>query len=622
MEQETAPRQRERRARPPIPPYTFPPAATLSDVLDARARSTPHRPAFRFLPDGTSDRVGTWTYAELKRHADAVAARLRAGGHGGGRVVLAGRPGLPFVAGLLGVFQAGATAVPAFPPTNRRAVTRLRAILADCGPGAILADSRHERRFAGTTVGGQGLPPLIPLDDLPPAPAATASPDPVRPADTALIQYSSGSTGDPKGVELTHAHLMSNCRSLERHIGVEDDRVGLTWLPPYHDMGLIGTIMLALHGGWPLLMMTPEHFVQQPARWLRAITEHRVTITVAPNFAFQLCADTVDDEDLAGVDLSSLRQVFCGSEPIALDTLDAFRKRYVSLGYREKTLIPCYGLAEATLLVTAKEPGTDLRVEWVDREALSRGRAVTRDAPPREAAPHPEGDAVPVVGCGAPAEGHELLVVDPDSGRTRADGVVGEIWVHGPHVAVGYHGRPGPTAAVFGATPADRAERHGGPSRTYLRTGDLGYLRDGELFVTGRISGLLVVAGRNLYPQDVERTVDRADPSVHRSVVFAVPGTPEEQVVVVAEVRDRRPTRAELDALRGRLLAAVAAEHGVRPAGVHLVRIGTIPLTTSGKIRRAAARSAYPEHTLGSVLVASDAVPSDASGDGEPHHDH
>ncbi|WP_460061095.1 fatty acyl-AMP ligase [Streptomyces sp. YKOK-I1] len=602
MKQETVPR----------------PDATLTDVLAARARSTPHRPAFRFLAEGTSDRVETWTYADLRRQADAVAARLRAAGHDGGRVVLAGRPGLPFVAGLLGVLQAGATVVPASPPTNRRAVTRLRSILADCAPGAILADSRHERRFAGVTVGGDMPPPVIPLDDLPPAQGTTASDDPVRPAGTALIQYSSGSTGDPKGVELTHANLMSNCRSLGGHIGVEDDRVGLTWLPPYHDMGLIGTIMLALHGGWPLLMMTPEHFVQQPARWLRAITEHRVTITVAPNFAFQLCADTVDDEDLAGVDLSSLRQVFCGSEPIALDTLDAFRKRFAPLGYRERTLIPCYGLAEATLLVTAKAPGTDLSVEWVDREALSRGRAVTRDPRACGAEGNAEGDTVPVVGCGAPAEGHELLVVDPDSGQVPADGTVGEIWVHGPHVAVGYHGRPGPTTRVFGATPADRADRHGDTARTYLRTGDLGYLRDGELFVTGRISGLLVVAGRNLYPQDIERTVDRADPCVHRSVVFAVRGTSEEQVVVVAEVRDSRLPRAELDALHGRLLAAVAAEHGVRPAGVHLVRIGTIPLTTSGKIRRAEARAAYPERTLGSVLVPTD----DASGDGEPHHDH
>lgn len=621
MEQGTAPRQRER-TRSRISPYLSRPDATLTGVLGVRARLTPHRPAFRFLADGTSDRVETWTYAELKRHADAVTARLRAGGHRGGRVVLAGRPGLPFVAGLLGVLQAGATAVPAFPPTNRRAVTRLRSILADCVPGAILADSRHERRFAGVTDAGEALPPLIPLDDAPSSqgadlPGPTAPHDPVRPTDTALIQYSSGSTGDPKGVELTHANLMSNCHSIGRHIGAEDDRVGLTWLPPYHDMGLIGTIMLALHGGWPLLMMTPEHFVQQPARWLRAITDHRVTITVAPNFAFQLCADTVDDEDLAGVDLSSLRQVFCGSEPVALDTLDAFRKRFAPLGYQEETLIPCYGLAEATLLVTAKAPGTALGVEWVDREALSRGRAVTRDELPREREGNPSGDAVPIVGCGVPAEGHDLLVVDPESGRVLADGTVGEIWVHGPHVAVGYHGRPGPTATVFGATPADRAGRHSGPDKTYLRTGDLGYLRDGELFVTGRISGLLVVAGRNLYPQDIERTVDRADPSVHRSVVFAVRGTSEEHVVVVAEVRDSRRTRAELDSLHGRLLAAVAAEHGVRPAGVHLVRIGTIPLTTSGKIRRGAARSAYPERTLGSVLV-----PSDTCADGEPRHGH
>ncbi|MEW2116169.1 fatty acyl-AMP ligase [Streptomyces sp. NPDC005474] len=565
-----------------------------------RAQFTPHRTAFRFLTDGTSNSIESWTYRDLKRHSDAVAARLRSGGHRGDRVVLAGRPGLRFVAGLMGILDAGATAVPASPPTNRRAVTRLRSILTDCEPGAILADSRHERRFAEMAAGGNTMPRLIPLDDESVSEAAdshasTAPDDPVRSTDTALIQYSSGSTGDPKGVELTHANLMSNCHAIGRHIGDEDDRVGLTWLPPYHDMGLIGTIMLALHGGWPLLMMTPEHFVQQPARWLQAISEHRVTITVAPNFAFQLCADTVEEEDLAGVDLSSLRHVFCGSEPIVLDTLNAFRERFAPWGYREKTLILCYGLAEATLLVTAKAPGSSLSIGWVDRAELSRGSVVSG-----------ADDAVPMVGCGSPAEGNEVVVVDPDSGRVLADGKVGEIWVRGPGVAAGYHRQPELTGSTFGATPADRT----GPPRKYLRTGDLGCIRDGELFVTGRISGLLVVAGRNLYPQDLERTVDRAHPSVYRSVVFAVRDTSEEQVMVVAEVRAVSRTRAELDSLRGTLLAAVAAEHGVRPAGVHLVRVGTIPMTTSGKIRRAAARAAYAEQTLGSALV-----PSDLSGE-------
>jgi acyl-CoA synthetase (AMP-forming)/AMP-acid ligase II len=575
------------------------PDATFAGILRNRARLTPDRTAFRFLADGTSDCIESWTYRDLERHSNAVAARLRAGGHSGARVVLAGTPGLRYVAGLMGIFEAGATAVPAFPPTNRRAAARLRSILTDCAPGAILAEARHEGRFDGELAGGRPMPRLIPLDGRTGLLEDTAvAAGPVRPAGPALIQYSSGSTGDPKGVELTHANLLSNCRAIGGHIGVDDERTGLTWLPPYHDMGLIGTIMLALHGGWPLLLMTPEHFVQQPVRWLRAIGEHRVTITVAPNFAFQLCADTVDDEELALLDLSSLRQVFCGSEPIAFDTLNAFRERFAPRGYRETTLIPCYGLAEATLMVTAKTPGAAVSAERLDREKLSRGRAVVRA----------DGDAVYVVGCGGPAEGHHLLVVQPDSGRVLADGEVGEIWVHGPGVAAGYHRRPESTGRTFGATPHGRA----GPRR-YLRTGDLGYLRDGELFVTGRISGLIVVAGRNLYPQDIERTVDRAHPSVHRSVVFGVRGGPDEDVMVVAEVRAGRQTRAELDALRGRLLAAVAAEHGVRPAGAHFVRVGTIPTTTSGKLRRDAARTAYLRRALGNPLTPCDLSGEDTS---------
>lgn len=547
-------------------------AESLPGLLKDRAALTPDRIAFRFLADGTRDQEVAWTYRELQEHANAVAGRLLAEGQSGGRVVLALAPGLPYVAGLLGILQIGATVVPAFPPTNRRTADRLQSIVGDCSPGAILADARRADRMARFAAESPTLRWLY-ADD------RVAEDAPLRVADPALLQYTSGSTGDPKGIALTHANLIGNCRVLSRHIGHEDDRVGLSWLPPYHDMGLIGTIMLALYGGWPLVMMSPEHFVQRPYRWLRAITDYRVTITVGPNFAFDHCAANLTDDEVNSVDLSSLRQVFCGSEPIFASTLDGFRDRFASRGYRETSLIPCYGLAEATLFVTGKPPGRPISVERVDRAALAQGDAVVWDAAD-------DGEPVNVVGCGTVADGHELRVVDPASLRPLPEGRVGEVWVRGPNVAAGYHDRTSETERVFFARPAGLADE-------YLRTGDLGYLRGGELFVTGRIDDVIVIAGRNLYPQDVERTVNHVHPLVHRSAAFPVDRDAGDAVVVAVELRSGLGDPAARDEVRVRVLAAVAAEHGIRPADVDFVRAGTIPTTTSGKIRRSAARDSY-----------------------------
>ncbi|WP_255116072.1 fatty acyl-AMP ligase [Streptomyces sudanensis] len=401
-----------------------------------------------------------------------------------------------------------------------------------------------------------------------------------------MLQYTSGSTGDPKGIVLEHEHLLSNCRVLEKHMGYEEDRVGCSWLPPYHDMGLMGTIMLAVHGGWPLVTMSPLHFVQDPYRWLKAISDHRVTITVGPNFAFDLCATTVGDEELAALDLSTLRQVFCGSEPVSRATLDRFRDRFgPACGFDPSSVIPCYGLAEATLFVSGKPLGVPgVPAVRLDREALERGEV-------RRTGARDTGAAVDVVSCGTVAHGHDVLVVDPDSRRPVPPGRVGELWVAGPNVAAGYHDRPDLTAAAFRARPEGAAD---GPE--YLRTGDLGFLLDGELFVTGRLKDLIVISGRNLHPQDIEESVTRVDPAMRRAAAFSVRAADrdEEEVVVVAEYRGTpREFAARESGLRERVTEAVTADHGVRPAAVHFGPPGTVLTTTSGKVRRAATRAAY-----------------------------
>jgi acyl-CoA synthetase (AMP-forming)/AMP-acid ligase II len=567
--------------------------ASLVHILDQRARNTPDRLAFRFLADGTSDHLIDWTYADLAARAEAVAARLRALGIDGGRVVLALDPGLDYVAALFGIMRAGCTAVPCFPPFGRRAVARFLSIVADCAPSAVLTDAR----FADQVDDFHRMLPasadqtqwVFPDEEFFLArPETRVSPHVVDPA---LLQYTSGSTGDPKGIVLDHEHLLSNCRVLEKHMGYEEDRVGCSWLPPYHDMGLMGTIMLAVHGGWPLVMMSPLHFVQDPYRWLKAITDHRVTITVGPNFAFDLCASTIGDEELATLDLSTLRQVFCGSEPVSSGTLDRFQKRFgPACGFDLSSVIPCYGLAEATLFVSGKPlsaPG--IPAVRLDKEALERGEV-------RRTGSRDTGTAVDIVSCGLIADGHDVMVVDPDSRRPVPPGRVGELWVTGPNVATGYHGRPDLTAATFRAHPEGVTGRPG-----YLRTGDLGFLLDGELFVTGRLKDLIVISGRNLHPQDIEESVMGAHPVIRKTAAFSVRDTArdEEAVVVVAEYRGTaKEFAAHESELRERVTEAVTADHGVRPAEVYFGPPGTVAMTTSGKVRRAATRTAYLSGSL------------------------
>jgi acyl-CoA synthetase (AMP-forming)/AMP-acid ligase II len=588
----------------------------LPDILRLRSQEQGDALAFRFLADGTRDQSIDWTYHDLAEHAGIVAAGLE--GTGGRRVVLAVDPGLHYVAALFGILGAGATAVPSFPPVGRRATDRFLSIIADCSPDVVIV-SGWLAAEADELV--RRLPPAaravrwLFVDDGFFHGKSGPGAFPVRHSEPALLQYTSGSTGDPKGIVLTHENLVSNCRVLHHSMGADSGRTGLSWLPPYHDMGLMGTIMLALHGGWPLVMMSPVHFVQQPVRWLRAVTEHEVTISVAPNFAFDMCVDSIADEDLAGLDLSTLRQLYCGAEPVLRSTLARFRERFAACGYRESALIPCYGMAEATLFVSGKPDGTMMRSAWVGKAALERGAAEVTE-------PGADG-ATEVVSCGAVALGHEVLIADPETLRPLPEGGVGEIWVRGPNVAEGYFGKPEATAETFEARPLRGAPTDAGGDTgddadggAYLRTGDAGVLLDGELYVTGRLKDVVIIAGRNLYPQDIEVSALTAHDGLRKAAAFSVrPEGREEELVVVGEFRRAgRRSAADLAAVREAVVAAVTADHAVRPARVHLGPPGTVPTTTSGKVRRNATREAYERGALKELAPAKDGPPAGAEG--------
>jgi acyl-CoA synthetase (AMP-forming)/AMP-acid ligase II len=327
------------------------------------------------------------------------------------------------------------------------------------------------------------------------------------------------------------------------------------------------------------------HFVQQPYRWLKAITDYGVTISVAPNFALDMCVDTVTDEEIQSLDLSALRQLYCGAEPVRKATLDRFSGRFAACGYRESAVIPCYGMAEATLFVSGKPDGTRPRSMRVDKAGLELGAV--------RAATARDGSAAEVMSCGRVAQGHEVVIVDPHTRAEAGPGAVGEIWVTGPSVAAGYAGRPD-LAGTFTATV------RGAGDTAYLRTGDLGYLHEGELYVTGRIKDVIIVAGRNLYPQDIEDTVLRSHGGLRKAAAFSVqPRSGEERLVVVAEVRRAGGwNESALSEVKEAVIAAVTAEHSVGLDDLYVGPPGTVSTTTSGKVRRAATRQGYERGSL------------------------
>lgn len=548
---------------------------TIVDIVAARAKS--ESLAYVFLADGTPTSELRWSFADTANRARVYAAHLRDRGVGAGhRVVLAINPSLDYIAALYGIMWLGAIPVPCFPPLRTKELDRFGAITVDCAPTAIVIDEMYRERLEALRrrFESVGLEPAVVYAEQVANAGDDAEPVPTGARDIALIQYTSGSTGSPKGVCLTHANLVSNCEALGRNMGHDPDRVGFSWLPPYHDMGLMGTILVSMFQGVPLVTMSPLHFVQSPRRWLEAITHYKVTIAVGPNFSLDMCSDVLAGGDNTDLDLSTLERLYCGAEPISVDTLTRFEQATAPLGFNLDALVPCYGMAETTLYVSGKSPGRNYHTE-----------------------PSPEPSALPrdVVSCGKVDAEHTVRIVEPTSLEALSDGRIGEIWVAGPSVAAGYHDRHYLTRRVFGA-------RIAGELGGYLRTGDLGFVRSGELFVTGRIKDLIIVNGRNIYPQDVEANVGRVDPGIRMAAAFSIPGENCEQLCVIAEVGQPQVAAQVHARLVEAIRASVTSEFGIRPR-VHIGPKRTVPTTTSGKVRRQETRRMFLAGELVSVPI-------------------
>lgn len=562
----------------------------MIDVVRWRAARQPRDLAFTFLRDGPLDaehQTSQYTFGSLDRRARAIAAELQRRGAAGERALVILEPGLDYLAALFGCFYAGVVAVPVYPPDPfriARTLPRLQAIFgsADC-----------KLLFSTAEILGQGSSPLrqmcpggvVEIETIVDTQTDDWTPKNTAPSDLALLQYTSGTTGEPRGVPITHANLLENLRGMERLLDVQD-AVGLFWLPPYHDLGLIGGVFLPLFAGRHMMLMSPLDFMRSPARWLKAISHYQVTSSAAPNFGYEHCLKKVTDADCEGLDLSSWQVAVSGAEPVRAETLDRFCERFAPYGFRREAFVPAYGMAETTLMVSIpplEAPPTELQL---DTDALTQSRVV------------PQRGGRRVIGCGPPGPGVEMWIVDPET-RRPTDGV-GEVWVRGDSVASGYWGRTELTASQFDQTLGGR--------RGYFRTGDLGFLYEGELFLVGRRKEMIILAGRNYYPHDIELAVQQADDAFKRDGGAAVAvdpgvladGDEGERLVLFQEVQ--RPKKQDIAALLTTARRVATEETGQEPLRVVLIPVGELPKTSSGKTRRAECWEQYQAGVL-SVLA-------------------
>ncbi|MFG2681643.1 aminotransferase class I/II-fold pyridoxal phosphate-dependent enzyme [Streptomyces sp. NPDC048392] len=579
---------------------------TVTALLRHRAEHTPDALAHRFLTDSDGTSVA-WTYRELDLRAREVAAHLRRERVGQGPVLLLHPPGLDYLAAFFGCLYAGAVAVPAYPPDNARfgqTVPRLAAIARDSAATHALTTRQVREAVAarGTQHVGTALDGVrwLVTEDLHTGDSTAAWADPGLAADSlAFLQYTSGSTAAPKGVMVEHGNLVRNLRSIHLRLGHDAGSGMVSWLPPYHDMGLIGGILTPVYGGFPAHLMAPMTFVQRPLLWLETLSRTGASTSVAPNFGFEQCLRRITPGQRDGLDLSRWRLALNGAEPIRPDTLDRFAEYFAPAGFDRTALLPCYGLAEATLMVTGTGPAEAPVVESFDAAALEAGTA--RPADPGSVR------TTRVVGCGAPVADVEVALVDAATGRRVPDGTVAEIRVAGPGVARGYWGHPEAGAEVFG-TRID-AE----PGSAWLRTGDVGFRHDGQLYVVGRTKDVIIVQGRNIHPQDVEQTAERVGAGLRAGygAAFGIPTADGEQLALAYEIGG--PGAADPHTLLARLRTAIADEHQVTPHTVVLLRRSSVPRTTSGKIQRGACRRRLLDLELPVVAasVVQDGTPPD-----------
>jgi acyl-CoA synthetase (AMP-forming)/AMP-acid ligase II len=513
---------------------------TLVDLLQRRAHLQGSRLAYTFLADGESEEIRI-TYAELDRQARAIAAWLESRDLQGERALLLFPAGLEFIAAFFGCLYAGVVAGPAYPPRMNRSLDRIQAIACDAQAKVALTTKSVLERVTPVLRQTPELERLtwLDTDSVPAGIEATWRRPDCKAGTLAFLQYTSGSTGTPKGVMLTHANLMHNCGQIGYAFEMTRSASGVFWLPSYHDMGLVGGVLCPLYYGTPNVIMSPMSFLQRPFRWLQAISRHRAVVSGGPNFAYDLCVRKITPQQRATLDLSCWSIAFNGAEPVRSETIDRFTELFEPCGFRREAFYPCYGLAEGTLIVSGGLRAAAPVVHSFDAKALENRQIVE--------VPAMDEGARRLVGSGQVLADEEIVIADPESLTRCGPRQVGEIWVKSPSVAQGYWRRPEESERAF------RARLRGQADGNYLRTGDLGFFQDAELFVAGRLKDLIIIRGLNHYPNDIELTVEKCHASVRPGggAAFTVDIDDEPKLIIVYEIERRQADLNEVfDAIR------------------------------------------------------------------------
>ncbi|HEY4384993.1 MAG TPA: fatty acyl-AMP ligase [Ktedonobacteraceae bacterium] len=574
---------------------------TLVETLRARAQRQGQQKAYIYLNDGEQEEISI-SYAELDHKARVIAGRLQESGAAGGRVLLLYPQGIEYIAAFFGCLYAGSVAVPLYLPAAiqfKRTMPRFRAIVESAQPAAILTTAAMTGlvaesldRQTATTI------PCLASDDLAWGWAEEWREPEITPHHLALLQYTSGSTSLPRGVMVSHGNLIHNFKLLRHAAEYPEKSTYVSWLPLFHDMGLIGNALQSLYWGYECILFSPLAFLQKPFRWLQAISRYQADTSGAPNFAYDLCVEKISAEQRATLDLSSWRQAFNGSEHIRIGTLERFATVFAESGFSKKALRPLYGLAESTLFVTFSTNNKAPKALSIDSNELRNNRVVVCS--------NEHSHASQFVSCGNTCLDQRICIVDPETERICQPDQIGEIWVSGPSVAQGYWDREEETRKTFGAYLANGQ----GP---YMRTGDLGFLHENELYITGRLKDLIIVDGRNHYPQDIELTVEQSHEALrsNNSAAFALDREETEQVIIVAEI-DRHyeaesaapqtslPMRIRItkESLIKAIRQAVAQQHDLQVKEIVFIKPGSIPKTSSGKIQRHMCREKFLAGTL------------------------
>lgn len=582
--------------------YDLPQFKNLVDMAQQQAHLRNQSSFATFIKDNGQQDDGA-TYASLDQHARLIAAQLVEQGLQGRNLMLLFTPGIDYIRAFFGCLYAGCVPVPAYPPVGARDLSRLQKVAQDCSAGAILTNQALAPVIESwiTSLGYGESMPCIAIDELLlGAVDGGFTPYQAEPDEIAFLQYTSGSTGHPKGVEVTHGNLLANFQQIIRGFVHGNERLSaeknlrlVIWLPPFHDMGLIGGVLSPIFAGAHVSLMSPLTFLKRPLLWLKTLSEQKAHISGGPNFGYQYCVRKISEEQAETLDLSHWQVAFNGAEPIQTSALDAFAERFKVSGFDAKAYQPCYGLAEASLFVAGSPSGRGAKVLSAQLDELERGRFVAAPSPV-----HPK--STQLVSSGVIAEGAEVKIVNPRSGQVCADGEVGEIWINSPSVARGYWNKPQFSGSVFQAKIA------GDPSgKGYLRSGDLGFMRDNELYVTGRIKEVIILAGRNHYPQDIERTLQDANPTFREGggAAFAVTLDGKEELVILQEVGRAAGDQADYRMLAAEGARAISSRHGITPAALVLLSGSAIPKTSSGKIQRADAKRLYLEGNLVPVYL-------------------